>query len=237
MGHTATLLPDGKVLVAGGVDNIRAVASAELYDPATGTWAATGSMTTSRVGHTATLLPDGKVLVAGGDGLASAELYDPASGTWAATGSMTTSRSDHTATLLAGGRVLVAGGYSDFGSRLLGSAELYDPATGDWTAAGSMTSPRILHTATLLPDGQVLVAGGAIGVSPTGDTILASAELYDPASGTWTATAGMATVREFSTATLLPGGTVLMAGGKGGAYSQPPHGPLASADLYDPGSP
>ena len=112
--HTATLLPNGKVLVAGGYNGGAVLSSAELYDPASGTWSATGSLTTARYGHTATLLPNGKVLVAGGyDGvnvLSSAELYDPASGTWSATGSLTTARYGHTATLLPNGKVLVAGG-------------------------------------------------------------------------------------------------------------------------------
>ena len=114
--HTATLLPDGKVLVAGGDD----LGSAELYDPATGMWTATGSMATARVFHTATLLSDGRVLVAGGYGengyLASAELYDPATGVWTATGSMATTRQWHTATLLPNGQVLVAGGRGSGGN-------------------------------------------------------------------------------------------------------------------------
>src|SRR5205823_11552805 len=112
-GHTATLLPNGNVLVAGGGDIDGIHPSAELYDPASGTWSATGSLATPRSGHTATLLPNGKVLVAGGgDGsiLASAELYDPASGTWSATGRVATARFGYTATLLPNGKVLVAGG-------------------------------------------------------------------------------------------------------------------------------
>jgi WD40 repeat protein len=112
--HTATLLPNGKVLVAGGDGSSDYLASAELYDPASGKWTATGSLATAREYHTATLLPNGKVLVAGGYNgsgyLASAELYDPASGKWTATGSLATAREYHTATLLPNGQVLVAGG-------------------------------------------------------------------------------------------------------------------------------
>src|SRR5947207_1391756 len=144
--HRATLLPNGQVLVAGGrvgdPDFIVAVASAELYDPATGVWTPTGSMTTARAFHTATLLPNGQVLVTGYSD--TAELYDPATGVWTATGSLTTGRSFHTATLLPNGQVLVAGG------TWLASAELYDPATGVWTAADNVTTARGIHTATWL---------------------------------------------------------------------------------------
>jgi WD40 repeat protein len=229
-GHTATLLLNGKVLVAGGSlgdpgVGYASLSSAELYDPASRTWAATGRMGARRSGHTATLLRDGRVLVAG-DG--SAELYDPASGTWTATGNMTTPHGGGTATLLRDGRVLVV---SD------GSAELYDPASGTWTATGNMTTPRTGGTATLLPDGKMLVAGG---YDPQSSGLtLASAELYDPARGTWTATGTMATPRGQHTATLLTNGTVLVAGGGGGASSGccAPFSPeLPSAELYDAAS-
>jgi hypothetical protein len=183
---------------------------------------------------TATVLLDGRVLVAGGGhwllGSATAELYDPASGTWTATGSMTTLRgSQFTATLLPDGRVLAVGGF-DRTEATLASAELYDPASGTWTATGSMIDARIWPTITLLPDGRVLVAGGTIGPWHSDGSYvgLASAELYDPASGTWTATADMGTPRGVFNATLLLDGRVLVAGGG-------PNG--TSAELYDPGSP
>ena len=162
-GHTATLLPNGKVLSSQEDMAAAAISPARncTIRPR-GTWTATGSLGTARYCHTATLLPNGKVLVAGGvvNGgvLASAELYDPATGTWTATGSLATARYYHTATLLPNGKVLVAGGYNSSGS--LASAELYDPATGTWTATGSLTTARCSHTATLLPNGKVLVAGG-----------------------------------------------------------------------------
>ena len=181
--HSATLLPNGQVLVAGGTSVISSVASAELYDPASGLWQATGSMANGRDNHTATLLPNSQVLVAGGYGntgvaLSTVELYDPATGLWTTRQSMTTTRALHTATLLADGRVLVAGGF-DKGFFSLASAEFYDPAIGSWTATGSMTTPRLAHSATLLPNGQVLVAGGLA----TYDAYLASAELYTNDSG------------------------------------------------------
>jgi N-acetylneuraminic acid mutarotase len=237
--QTATLLPDGKVLVAGGGEfrdlGIFAVASAELYDPGSGSWTATGNMAEGRESHTATLLPDGKVLVAGGNDrndlerLSSAELYDPSSGSWTATGNMATARVYHTATLLRNGKVLVAGGSVTNDQQLeAASAELYDPTTRSWTATGSMNGSRGGHTATLLPDGKVLVAGGYhIGES------LASAELYDPASGSWTATGNMAGTRAAETqatqtATLLPDGKVLVVGSTTDSGF--------AAELYDPGS-
>jgi hypothetical protein len=234
--HTETLLPNGKVLVAGGAVGFGTPgASAELYDPASGTSSATGSLTIPRYFHTATLLPDGNVLVAGGDttspSFASAELYDPASGTWTATGNLATptDRFSHTATLLPDGKVLVAGGYAGNGTTLA-SAELYDPASGTWAATGSLATARNGQTATLLPNGKVLVAAGNAAGPNANDTPLASAELYDPASGTWTATGSLATARDVHTATLLPNGKVVVAGGFNGSFA------LASAERYDPAS-
>ncbi|MEK6284841.1 MAG: kelch repeat-containing protein [Acidobacteriota bacterium] len=227
--HTATLLPNGKVLVAGGsgFDN-RILNSAELYDPATGTWSYTGSLNIPRIVNTATPLPDGKVLVAGGfDNLAlnSAEIYDPANGTWSSTANLNTVRFWHTATLLQNGKVLVVGG-SDLNLPLK-SAEIYDPATGTWSVTGSIIAARYAHTATLLENGTVLIVGG----SDDGnlDSTLASAELYDPATGTWSVTANLNAAPIFHTATLLPNGKVLVAGG----YNSPPRS-LNGAELYDP---
>jgi N-acetylneuraminic acid mutarotase len=238
--HTTTLLPNGKVLVTGGawsfqdghLLNAVALASAEVYDPATGTWSATGSMSVPRRGHTATLLPDGKVLVTGGGNfsgplLASAEVYDPATGTWSATGSMATARLVHTATLLPNGKVLVAGGGDSSNPGTTGLAELYDPATGTWSATGSLSGPRRSHSATLLSNGKVLVVGGS-----TGSTTFASAELYDPATGTWSMTGSMSVPRRAHTTTLLSNGQVLVTGGS--TFGTSVTGPFASAEVYDP---
>ncbi len=228
--HTATLLPNGQVLVAGGFGNSpNSFNSAELYNPATGIWTATGSMNTQRLqGHTATLLTNGLVLVAGGWGnsnnsITSAELYNPATGTWTATGSLNARRYYHTATLLTNGQVLVAGGdYYSNGIHALATCELYNPATGTWTTTGSLNAARAYHTAIFLPNGQVLVAGGG-----GNGVTLTSAELYNPATGTWTATGSPNPAIGGNKATLLPNGQVLVAGGEATS---------TSSELYNPAS-
>lgn len=224
--HTATLLSNGQVLVAGG-SRKQVTASGELYDPVANTWTATGNLTQARQSHTATLLPNGVVLVTGGfktgagSEQSSAELYDPARGSWSATGSMSDARDAHTATLLPNGLVLVAGGEGKAGA--LASAELYNPATGTWSPTGSMTQARFSHTATLLANSLVLVVGGA---SDSG--ALSSAELYNPATGTWSQTGSLSQVRTSFASALLSDGTVLAIAGTDG------NAELSSAERYDP---
>jgi N-acetylneuraminic acid mutarotase len=230
--YTLTLLPNGKVLALGGWDTSNSVlSSAELYDPIMGIWSMIGSMSTNRYGHTTTLLRNGKVLIAGGQSAnffthSSAELYDPITETWTPTGDMNVRRTSHTATLLSNGKVLVAAG---FNGDYLSSAELYDPATGIWTVTGGMTTPRDVHTATLLQDGRVLVAAGYNDIAGV-PSYLSSAELFDPATGTWSVAGAMNFPREFPTATLLPNGKVLVAGG----FSSNIFTISVTAELFDP---
>lgn len=214
---TVTPLPNGKLLVVGG----GTTASAELFDPVTGTFAITAPPLESWQAHTATLLPSGKVLVCGGLGAAfgsrSAELYDPATGTWTRAGDLATGRAFHVATLLPSGKVLVAGGQVSAGST--STAELFDPTTGTFSATGAMAKTRADPVGVLLPTGKVLVAGGADD---------ASAEVFDPATSAWTSTGLMSSKRNGAVAALLASGRVLVASGHSGT------GFVSSAELYDP---
>src|ERR1700722_3967882 len=250
--HTATILPGGKILVAGGEGaSGRALSSAELYDPVSGTFSAAASkMDTARAEHTATLISgcncpaDGKILIVGGRAataslgttLRSAELYDPATGKFTATGAMKATRARHSATLIAGGplagNVLIAGGTSDEGGGDVATAELYDPATGQFTSTGRMSTPRENHSATWLSPsvvsgalaGNVLIAGG-------GDAGAASdsAEVFNPQTAAFSPVGAMSTARTLQSAVLLANGKVLIAGGQSSDTEF-----LQSAELFDP---
>lgn len=222
-GHSATLLPSGLVLVAGGTaDYGITLYASELFDPQNGRWRATTSaLLAPRTGHSATLLPSGKVLVVGGrwysEAMASCELFDPGLGTWAAVSNLLTARAGHTASLLPSGDVLVAGGSA--GGIDVTTCETYDPRADRWSVTtGPLATPRSFAAATLLPSGQVLVTGGRHG------TDLASCEIYNPAAGTWSATGPLSAPRSEHAATLLQSGLVLVSGG-----SNP-------CELFDPGS-
>jgi hypothetical protein len=219
------------VLVEGGTTTNGQLASAELFDPESGEWTTTGSMSAAREFHTATRLGSGLVLAAGGSSgggrLGSTELYDPRTGMWTAGGTLIEGRFRHTATLLADGRVLVAGGSSRGGATP--SAELYDPNTRQWSFTGSMATGRAIFAATLVSNLQVLVVGGSALVSGGDLIILDAAELFNPNDGTWTATGGLRDRRFLHTITLLVDGRVLVTGGNGSGF-----GALSSAELYQP---
>ena len=235
--HTATLLANGKVLVTGGAQigpgsNIP-LSSAEIYDPATGNWTSTGTMSAGRYVHTGTLLANGKVMVAGGYTLvsgalssaSSAEIYDPATGTWTSAGTMSATRRFHTATLLTNGNVMVVGGFDDASGHALSTAEMYDATTGNWTSTGTLSAGRERHTATLLANSKAIVMGGYDG----NGYALSSAEIYDAATGNWTSTGNMSAVRQNHAATLLTNGSVMVLGGADASGNG-----LSSAEIYDP---
>ena len=228
--HTSTLLIDGRALIVGGRDvSGRALATAELFDPATPAAYAqvAGVLPVAVWGHSATRLDDGTVLIVGGKGdgnvpVGAAQLFDPVAGRFAAVAALGTPRAEHTATRLPDGRVLIAGGTD--GTVALATVELYDPATRTFVAGGLLTVPRQAHTATLLPDGRVLIAGGANAAGA-----LSVAELYDPKTSTVAMAAALNVARSRASAALLLGGTVLLAGGRGAGDVD-----LDSAEIYDP---
>jgi hypothetical protein len=229
-GHTATLLPDGKVLIVGGMRrNQDFYKSSELYDPSTGKFERSGEMTLPRVGQAAVLLPSGKVLIAGGwigHGCTdSAELYDPATRRFTPIAKMTTRRGRPSATLLADGDVLIAGGADHDSPGGISSVEIFHSSTLSFQAIEPMHYARIAHTATLLNDGRVLVVGGR------GDMLAAVAEIYDPKTRKFSETGKLVTARYKHTAGLLPDGRVLIAGG---SDERDWNGALNSTEIYDP---
>jgi len=234
--HTANLLPSDEVLVVGGKRTVSGsstvLSSAELYNPTSGVWRYTGSLSTARTDHTSTLLRNGQVMVQGGstvygsdDSLYSCELYNPTSGSWTTTGRLTTARSWHTATLLQTGEVLVAGGTGAGGSNgYFVTTELYSSSSRTWTPSGSLNTARAFHTATLLLNGMVVVAGGSDYYGA-----LNSAEIYNPTSRTWSIISALNVPRFFHTATLLDNGMVLVTDGEGSSGAS-----FDTCELYNP---
>jgi hypothetical protein len=229
-GHTATLLPDGKVLIVGGMRrNQDFYRSAELYDPVAGKFQATGEMAVARVGHAAVILHSGKVLIIGGwighGETDSAEIYDPAIGKFSPLAKMTAKRGNPAATLLTNGDVLITGGADTFGPGGIASAELFHAATGVFEPLAPMHSARIGQTTTVLRDGRVLIVGGRADDRDWSGT-MSSAEIYDPAKQAFTATSPLHDSR-FKLpreAVQLSSGQLLFAGGS------------KTVEVYDPAS-
>lgn len=239
--HTATLLLDGKVLVAGGRGNVAypwMLASAEIFDPSTGTWTATASMNHPRRGHSATLLPDGRVLVAGGFSsandpnvtTATAEIYNPSNETWTPTGSLNIDRANHWATLMLDGRVLLVSGYrySWNGGGYLRGTETYDPSMGIWQTNANRSAYVIGSGICFLPTGDVLAAGG---YGTFGFNYPTNSEMYLPTAGVWINTTPCITPRQDGTMTMLADGQILFAGGRWGQDVQ------VSSELFTSSTP
>jgi N-acetylneuraminic acid mutarotase len=217
--HSATLLRDGRVLVVGGYNPQQQwLTDAEVYDPLKDTWAVVPPLYSHGVAHTATLLKDGRVLVVGG-GIGSgvcterAEIFDPQTNSWTEAPALPTQRDGHTANLLNDGRVLVAGGVNAIGLTVGGDAFLYDPRANNWTVTASMVKQRAYAGSVQLKDGRVLVTGGIAADGSPVWHMIANAEIYDPASNTWSKTASLSEARYAHVLSLLPNGQVLAVGG------------------------
>ena len=248
MWHTATLLADGRVLVTGGQTggDGTELATAAVWDPATGLFSPTGSMLHARSAAAAVQLSDGRVLIVGGASwangtIAEAEVWDPATGAFSQAGSLAEARRSPTATLLADGRVLVVGGSLDWlGNVTAATAEIWDPTTMTFRSAGSLAAARDGHTTTLLQDGRVLVVGGTAQV-PHGDgtvsAFIATAEVWDPAAMTFSPAGSLGATRMGHAATLLTDGRVLVVGGGDCCFTIGTLGDGSdSAEIWDPGT-
>lgn len=218
----AALLHDGRVLIAGGYAGRDPIATADVYDPATGMFTPTGNLNVARIQSTGvTRLADGRILIVGGWGaklpLASAEIYDPATGQFSLAGEMPEGRALHALVTLADGRVLVVGGSGEPGANgfptYYATALLYDPATATFTPTGDLAQPRDQAAAALLPDGRVLVAGGSRIEGNPGSVAVAMAEIYDPATGTFSEAGEMLVPSYDAHPATLADGSILLAGG------------------------
>jgi hypothetical protein len=241
VGHTAHLLPTGSVpgsvLVVGGTNGRTSIKETELYNPSTNIWSFTGPLNFARQHHAATSLQDGKVLVAAGSIatgiLSSVEIYDPTTQAWTASGNLIKPKLNATATLLSDGRVLIVGGF-DTSPPPRFSVEIYDPITtfASTPAEGLLSGSRWGHTATLLSDGKVLVAGGALVEPPESTEVaLISCEIFDPVTGHWSVTGNLNKPRMGHTATLLPGGNVMVVGG---GYQENQVLPMQTPEFFNP---
>ncbi len=230
-GHTATLLANGKVLIAGGshaqTGGAVDVLEAELYDPATGSFQATGSLLQARTLHTATLLADGRVLIAGG-GSAGAELYDPVTGQFTATGQMSSSRWRHTAVRLVNGNVLIAGGEAWASSTVSTTVEIYDPLAGSFTSALDPLGGGLGETAIGLNGGQVLVPG-AMYNEDLGHFQVRASGIFDSSGSNAVATGAPPVATIFYLASRLADGRVLVAGGEISGFQD-----AFNAAVFDP---
>lgn len=261
VAHSATLLPDGRVLIVGGSSNLadgsKTLNKAEIYDPATNSWSDTADLTMARSYHTATMLADGRVVVIGGrlpgndaqswQATGDTAVFDASTNRWQTLARAPLPLTQHTAVLLKDGTILVVGGMTGDQSngQSTAAAEIYNPTTNTWATVGSLAKARQGHTATLLPDGRVLVTGGET-IAAAGSTELdSSAEIYDPATQSWSQAGSLAKARQAHTATLLPDGRVLVVGGETsltrgtdpnvvGAMSATALSPVASAEIFDP---
>jgi hypothetical protein len=233
--HTATSLPDGRVLIAGGCTTAGCGGTpeggrTEIFDPATARFGPGPRMVHARVGHTATKLPDGRVVFIGGhpdEGrapLAEAEIFDPATATFVRTGSMRVGRGAHTATLLHDGRILVVGGLSERAE--LSTVEIFDPTTGLFSKAADLPTARVGHAAATLASGKVLVVGGG-----NDDTLLSTTLLYDPAGDRWQPAGPLARAKYKLALVALPDGTALAVGGQ---VADSPAARLTETEIFDP---
>jgi len=245
--HTATLLGNGMILVAGGTSNGElSLDSCEIFDPDTGTWSITGDLSRSRMRHGASSLPSGSVLISGGymgvagahpsllehfsassaRSLASCEIFDPSQGDFRNTSPMSVGRFWHASVALPDGRVMAIGGLN-VSDGALSSCEVFDPQSGSWKTAASMNTPRARFSTTVLDDGRILVSGGHDGMDKSP---MKGCELYEPEQNRWIAASDMIRPRGYSAAVRMEDGRVMVSGGFSGEGTPD----WDDAEIYDP---